>query len=129
MTSQAERWYPVPDVLEGFGSIALQKGSADSAKHLRVIMHGNRQLSLVFSNVVAIRYEDECPGFDPIPRPLPMLKEQVTFPLLTVAHSEWRAQWIMHRELVHYVLISSDDLVQVIASPAVEAHWLGPNAV
>jgi hypothetical protein len=129
MTSQAERWRPVPDVAEGFGSIALQKGSADAAKHLRAVMHGTRRLSLVFSNVVAMRYEDDCPGFDPLPRPLPMLREGVTFPLLTVSNSEWRAQWIMHRDLVHYVLISADDLVQVVAGPNVEAQWLDPNAV
>ena len=92
-------------------------------------MHGARRLSLAFSNVVAMRYEDECPGFDPLPRPLPMLKKGVTFPLLTIAHSEWRAQWVMHQDLVHYLLISSDDLVQIVAGPIVEAHWLGPTAV
>ncbi len=90
---------------------------------MSVLMRGKRDLSLRFAHVIALRYEDECPGFDPLPKPLPMLKASVTCPLLTIENSGWAKQWAMHADLVHFALISSDDLVQLIAKPGVEAGW------
>jgi hypothetical protein len=123
MTERATEWRPVADIVEGFGSISFSKGRGAS-RPLTVIMHGHRHLSLSFTRVTALRYEGECPGYDPLPRSLPMLKESVTLPLLKVEESRWADQWMMHKGLVHFALISSGDLVQLIASPTVEAQWL-----
>jgi hypothetical protein len=129
MAEHVTKWYPVPDVTTGFGWISFSKSDEAPARRASIVMHGDRQLSLAFTRVIALRYEDECPGYDPIPKPLPMLRERVTFPLLIVQNSRWRDQWLMHSQLVHYVLISSDDLVQLVADAAVEAHWVDANAV
>jgi hypothetical protein len=123
MIERSVEWYPLPDIADGFGTIGFEKGSFKEARRLRVLMHGGRVLSLNFVNVIALRFEDECPGYDQIPKPWPMLREKVTFPLLTVEGSSWRQRWMMHKDLTHYVLISSEDLVQVLASPKVDAQW------
>jgi hypothetical protein len=88
------------------------------------MLRGARTLSLRFTQVIALRYEDECPGFDPLPKELPMLKPGVTFPLLKIEESEWAKQWAMYNNLVHLALISSDDLVQLVANPEVDARWV-----
>jgi hypothetical protein len=115
-------WTPVPDIDEGFGSIVFTRLS-DPERTLDLEMRGDRDLLLRFTGVIALRYEDECPGFDPLPKPLPILKTRVTFPLLRIQESRWLDQWSMYKGRVHFAMISSDDLVQVIAKPNVEARW------
>lgn len=83
-----------------------------------VTMHGDRSLRLRFTSVIALRFEDDCPGFDPLPHPLPMLRPGMTFPLLKIEESLWLKQWHpVHQNLTHFVLLSLDDLVQLIACP------------
>jgi hypothetical protein len=109
-------WAPVPDIDDGFGSISFSYDRSNERTAL-VQLHGARTLSLDFTGVIALQFQDECPGNFPLPRPLP------AFPLLTIEHSRWLAQWPMWPKLRHYVLISSDDLVQLIALPKVRAYW------
>ena len=128
MDERATAWTPVPDISEGFASISFSYGAAAS-RPLLVVLSGTRRLSLRFTRAIALRYEDECPGFDPLPRPLPMLKAGVTFPLLKIENSRWVEQWPMHNGLAHFALISSEDLIQLIASPTVDAQWLSEDPV
>ena len=125
MTEQALAWpwRPVPDVTDAFASISASYGPSSPTRTATVTLHGSRDLRLVFSRVIAMHAEDECPGTFPLPKELPRLDAQYTFPLLTVANSKWASQWPMHPQNVHYVLISLDDIVHVFAGPNVEATW------
>ena len=123
MTESAVTWEPVSGIDGLFGSISFAYGP-DDGRSVLVTMHGARNLHLRFTGAIALRFEDDCPGFDPLPNPLPMLRPGVTFPLLKIEHSQWLSQWHpVHSGLVHFALLSLDDLVQLIAKPSVDAHW------
>jgi hypothetical protein len=120
MTEHAAKWLPVPDIDSMFGSISF----SFERSSLSVTMNGARCLELIFTGIVALRYEDECPGFDPLPKPLPMLREHETFPLLKIEQSRWLEQFDkIYFGRCHFALVSSDDLIQVIAKPDVFARW------
>jgi hypothetical protein len=119
---KAIKWNPVPDINDGFEAISFSY-HFDDARTVSVVMHGERNLHLKFTHVTALHYEDECPGNFPRPPELPMLKSNLTFPLLRINESKWRAQWLMYTDLIHYFLISSDDLVHLVAGPNVDAKW------
>lgn len=120
MTEIAKKWEPVADIDIAFGSIWYSY-SGDS---LTATLRGSRSLSLRFSGVVALRFELECPGFDELPRPLPVLRPGATFPLLVVESSCWLEQYEpIYLGRKHFALVSSDDLVQLIANPQVNARW------
>ena len=123
MIEKAIKWEPVPGIDGLFGSISFAYAPGDG-RSISVTMHGERNLHLHFARAIALRFEDDCPGFNPLPRPLPMLRVDVTFPLLKIEQSLWVSQWHpLHTGLVHFALLSSDDLVQLIARPSVDAHW------
>jgi hypothetical protein len=76
------------------------------------------------NQVVATRFEEECPGYEPLPDSLPMLNPSTTFPLLRI----YGSQWLQNHDAVrpraaHFAIISSDHLLQVIALPDVECSW------
>ena len=120
MPEQATKWQPLADIDSPFGSISYEF-SYDS---LSVQMIGDRTLVLDFTGVVALRFEQECPGFDFVPLPLPMLRPLHTFPLLCVAGSSWREQYgPIYGDLLHFALVSSDHLLQVLAKRDVKAAW------
>ena len=117
---QAEVWEPVTDISEPFGSISYSY----DGESLLVTLHGTKSLSLRFDGVVAVRCELECPGLDSLPPQLPPLRQSVTFPLLKVAQSRWLSQFEhIYPSRVHFALISSDVLLQLIASPQPVAAW------
>ena len=126
MTEKAATWDPVPDIngIDGpFGSVSFAYEPHDR-RSIVVTMHGKRNLHLRFTGAIALRFEDDYPGFDPLPHPLPMLRPGVTIPLLKIEHSHWLNKWHpVHAGLAHFALLSLDDLVQLIAKPNVEAHW------
>jgi len=122
MTEQAFAWHPVPDINDGFGSISFSCES-NRSRTMLVTMNGARKLQLRFTRVIAFQFEDDCPGNFKLPAPLPRLDAKWVFPLLRVDDSAWHRQWPMWPELAHYVLLSLDDLVQLIALPTVEARW------
>src|SRR5262249_34721664 len=110
-------------------SFAYSPGSSASQEDriFRITMHGSRDLCLCFKGARALRFEDDCPGFDPLPQPLPLVRDRVTFPLLQIKHSRWLNQWdkiIPTDHYAHFALISFDDLVQLIAWRDVEASWV-----
>jgi len=136
MNERAIAWHPVPDITDGFESIsfAYEPRTARTSFHQKlrsatIVLNGNRSLSLKFAGIIALHFEDDCPGNFPLPSERPRLNAKWMFPLLTIESSSWLAQWPMWPNLVHYVLLSLDDLVHVIAGPTVAASWLDSNAV
>ena len=120
MKEQIDKWRPVSDIDCSFGSISY----VFEHDKLQVRMVGNRTLMLRFSGVVAIRFKQECPGFDFLPFPLPMLGPMMTFPLLIVAGSKWMDRYqLIYGDLAHFALVSSDHLMQLLAKPNAEAGW------
>jgi hypothetical protein len=120
MPEKATKWQPIADIESPFGSISYDFRH-DS---LSVQMIGVRTLVLDFTGVVAVRFEQECPGFDFVPLPLPMLRPLQTFPLLCVEGSSWREQYgTIYGDLLHFALVSSDHLLQLLAKPDVKVAW------
>jgi hypothetical protein len=131
MTERATAWFPVPDITDGFGSISFRyeyepHAASSQSRSAVIVLNGERSLHLRFTGVIALHFEDECPGNFPLPRDRPRLNAQFMFPLLKIENSRWLAQWPMWPTFVHYALLSLDDLVHLIAEPKVQAHWKGP---
>ena len=120
MSQQVIKWQPLSDIDSPFGSIAY----SFEREVAFVRMVGVKTLTLGFSGVVALRFEQECPGYDFVPFPLPMLTPSQTFPLLLVEESQWLQQFTpIYGELSHFALVSSDHLLQLLAKPNAEARW------
>jgi len=121
MSERVTKWHPLSDIDSPFESISY------SFDHdvVEVHMIGARTLVLRFSGVVALRFEQECPGIDfPAVRLLPMLRPSQTFPLLLVEGSSWLEEFShVYKEISHFGLVSSDHLLQILAKAKVEAHW------
>ena len=132
MTEHASAWYPVPDVTDAFGSISFvhesRAISGSTTRDALVTLHGIRDLELHFSRVIALHYEDDCPGNFPMPANRPRLNAEYMFPLLKIEGSLWGAQWPMWPKLVHFALISLDDIVHVFADSDVRAKWVDRHA-
>lgn len=113
-------WQPVLEIDSPFGSISY----SFEANAVLVRMLGERNLMLRFCGVVALRFEQECPGFDFPSFPLPMLGPSTTFPLLRLNESPWLDQFRpIYGEISHFALVSSDHLLQVLAKSDVESRW------
>ncbi len=84
---------------------------------------------LEFEYVAAFRCEDECFYGSCLPDKLPRFDDkQVTFPLLIVEDSPW-ARRLADRHpqgegCIHYVFISLNDTVEVLAHPPVRVEWV-----
>jgi len=127
MAERAVRFEFVPGIDAPYTSISFAYEPGDG-RSVVVTMRGPRPIRLKFHGAIALRFEDECPGFDPLPHPLPMLRQDVTFPVLRIEGSKWLAQWSPnHQKLAHFALVSSDDLVQIIAQPEIEIMKAGAN--
>jgi len=131
MSERALAWYPVPDIKDGFGSIFFARGEGEhnGSRTLSITMRGERNLSLKFTGVIALHFEDDCPGNFPLPAERPRLNRVFMFPLLKIENSRWLAKWPMWPNLIHYALLSLDDLVHVAAAPRVSAHWEDSNVI
>jgi hypothetical protein len=137
----ASVWEPVPGIAGPCADISFERPASGNA--LVVTMHfsrtkglPNRDLRLRFDGPLALRWEDECPGFDPVPDRLPKCAtpewREWTFPLLTVQGAELldqvRAvrQWVGEPAISHFLLVSMNDLIQIVARSEVSAEW-GPG--
>jgi hypothetical protein len=125
MNERALAWYPVPDIDDGFESISFSYEARvpTDPRSVSIVLHGKRTLSLRFTEVIALHFEDDCPGNFPLPQQRPRLNTDFMFPLLKIEYSRWHAEWPMWPDLTHYALLSLDDLVHLIAGPEVLAHW------
>jgi len=125
MSERVSKWQPVSNIDRPFGHIAFSfEGDA-----LLVRTIGARTLVLHFSGVVALRFEQECPGVDfPHVSPLPSLGPSQTFPLLLVESSEWLEVFQpIYGDVCHFALVSSDHLMQVLARASVQVQWESPS--
>ena len=120
MAERITKWEPVLDIDSSFRSIAYS--FQDDCLSVRMV--GARTLTLRFTGVVALHFEQECPGFDFLSCPLPMLRPSETFPLLIVEESAWAKKYnLIYKDIAHFALISSDHLLQLIAERINKAHW------
>jgi hypothetical protein len=140
MEERCCNWEPAPRIVGPAAAISFACSGRDSGS---VIMHFSRvpglpaeDLLLRFQDLVALRWELECPGFDPMPKDLPKCTEEKwhdwVFPLLKIEGSAWLQQYepIYGRanSLSHFLLISQNDLVQLIARSDATAEWIAPCA-
>jgi len=63
MNERASAWNPVPDINDGFDSISFSYESrlSNDLRSILVLMNGSRTLSLKFTGVIALHFEDDCP--------------------------------------------------------------------
>jgi hypothetical protein len=138
MQGHCSKWEPAPGIVGPSADISFAYSGRDKAS---VTMHFSRvvglppeDLLLRFEGLVALRWELECPGFDPVPKDLPKCTEVQwriwTFPLLKIEESEWLKQYQPIYEpakapsLSHFLLVSMNDLVQLIARSDATAEWI-----
>lgn len=130
----ASPWNPVPDVVGPCTDISFDRTLPGE---LLVTMHfsltrglPDRDLRIAFRGAVAIRWEEECPGVEPVPRDLPKLTtpewSRWTTPLLSIQDSALLESFrpIYGESLRHFLLVSMNDLLHVVAGPSVEAVWV-----
>lgn len=130
----ASPWNPVPDVVGPCADISFERTLPGD---LLVTMHfslttglPDRDLRIAFRNAVAVRWEVESPGVEPMPRGLPKLTSpewsKWSTPLLSIQNSalldSFRA--IHGANLRHFVLVSMNDLLHVVAGPSIAADWV-----
>ena len=138
MEDHCIRWEPTPGVIGPAADISFAYAGRDNAA---VTMHFSRvaglpdeDLVLRFTCVVALRWELECPGLNPMPLELPKCTSakwtKWTFPLLKIEKSSWLEQYApiyKPREglvLSHFLLVSMNDLVQIIARADASTEWI-----
>jgi hypothetical protein len=135
---KATVWLPVNGVEGPCSDISFSRFLGEG---LVVTMHfslvsglPNRDLRLSFQNVFAMHWEDECPGFYPVPKNMDKCASpdwnKWVFPPQRVEGSEVLDE---HRgirevagnqELAHFLLISMNALLHVIARDAVSVEWI-----
>ena len=134
---RAEVWDPIDGIDGPCDEISFSYAPAHTATVVmafKVVAGGpSRNLTLNFKRVAVLCGEEECPGgFVPLPKPLPKLTRgdhlTWTFPLLKLVDSEAQRQYdmIFHRKnqpLAHFCLISTHNIVQVIADAEVNVAW------
>jgi hypothetical protein len=137
---KASIWQPVSGIVGPCADIGFARSLGEE---LVVTMHfslvrglPNEDLRLQFTGALAMHWEDECPGFYPVPENVLKLKcsdpqwAMWMFPLQRVEGSELLEQFRGVYEignaprLAHFLLISMNDLVHVIARSDVTAYWI-----
>lgn len=133
---QCSRWEPADQLVGPCADISFSYSTRESVS---VTMHfsltpglPNRDLVIHFNGVLSLLWELEGPGVSAMPRNLPKCVapewKTWTFPLLNVTGSEWLGQYqaIYHNgptPLAHFLLVSTNDLVQLIARADAVAEW------
>ncbi len=139
---RASPWNPVPDVVGPCADISFERlltGELQVTMHFSTVVGlPDKDLQLRFTNVLAVWWEVECPGIEAVPAKLPKCAapewDKWTFPLLTVEGAEFleRLRPIYERAGVAalglFLLVSMNDLIQVVASSIVEATWVRGQA-
>lgn len=131
-------WEPVSGIVGPCSDISF---SRSVERQLSVTMHfslvkglANEDLLLQFANPLALKWEDDCPGFEPQPTLLPKCTDAAwrdwTFPLLKIEDGKWLTGFQdVHQntnaglEISHFFLASMNDLVHLIAGQAT-AKWI-----
>lgn len=129
-------WEPLPGLIAPCGSVSFSYESPDRLRarlaFSEVIGGVPHDLLLLFSGVIAARFESESFGIVPLPNHLPKFStpqwSNWTFPLLHVSSSSWLEEHVSHNPAaaerrVHFALISMNDLLHILALPEVTAAW------
>jgi hypothetical protein len=135
----AVRWEPVTGVDWPCADILFAYSPPD-ALHVRMRFSnvvGVREADLVleFSGAIAAQWESESFGLISLPDLLPKCRsprwDTWTFPLLRIDNSEWLATYHARNPFgaegrCHYVIVTMNDLLHVLARPTLEATWASP---
>jgi hypothetical protein len=131
-------WQPVPSIVGPCAEISLSLSSQDiviATMHFSLVTGlPDLDLRIRFEGALALHWETECPGFYPSPLNMEMCTEpqwaRWVFPLQKINGSELLEQFKgVYQvggapELSHFMLISMDDLVHVIAPNRTVAEWI-----
>ncbi len=144
MTSSCSKWEPVSGIVGPCGSISVSySGGMCGSVTLHFAAFTGlpaKDLLIHFRTLVALKYETECPGFEPDPTDLPKCSEPAmamwTFPLLKIEGDPWLAQYQQIYQatsgaapLSHFFFVSMGDLVHVVACADAVAEWIAvPSA-
>lgn len=135
---KATVWHPVSGIEGPCSDISFNRllgGGLVVTMHFGLVSGlPNQDLRLSFQNVFALHWEEECPGFYPMPENMEKCAKpdwnQWVFPLQRVEGSEFLDEQRGIREvggdqrLAHFLLISMNDLLHVIARDAVSVEWI-----
>ena len=143
MMERARKWLPQPEIDFTCADISFSWASGRNGA-LVVVMHFSRfrsgcdkDLEIVFRNVFAINWEGETFGLIECPDTLPQCgaPSNWTHPTLIVEESRWRQTYVDRKyedgdpsasTVVHYFLVSLDDLLHVLADGEPESRWILP---
>ena len=140
---RAIKWMPKPEIDFACADISFSWVSEKDAR-LVVLMHFSRivggfskDLEIVFDSPFAVKWESESFGLIDSPGVLPRCSGAkfhiYTHPTLVVKHSKWAAQYAANRyaksdpaqnKVVHYFMLSLNDLLHVLAESEPEASWV-----
>ena len=134
----ASNWQPVSKVVGPCADIShvrTQQGALTVTMHFSLVVGlPNEDLRLQFPGALAMHWETECPGFFPVPRDMSHCTDSRwtswEFPLQRVHGSQLLEQFQEicqlgnAPELSHFLLISMNDLVHVIAPSDATAEWI-----
>ena len=133
------RWEIVPGIDFPAADISI---SYESPFELSVRMNfsdtvdgPNEDLQIDFDHVHAFQWESESFGLIPLPRALPKCRlpqwSLWTFPLLQCEESSWATAYRDNQpqalDCQHFVFISMNDLLHVLASPNIHSAWVKPR--
>jgi hypothetical protein len=135
--ARATRWFPVPKIDAACADVSFKWASEQGAV-LVVLMHFSRvidghkkDLQLTFERPLALKWEEESLGLIAAPSDLPKCFDgnfaSWTHPTLVIEESLWAHEYATNKyadgderskNLVHYFLVSMNDLVHVLAESA-----------
>jgi hypothetical protein len=131
-------WQPTTGIEAPCADISFRYEERDC---VRVQMHFSRvkdglqqDLELLFHGSIALRWTEEAFSMvHSAPRPLPKCQgvrwAGWTFPLLQIFDSAWLQEHAGYPAAAgrqHFLLVSMNDLVDVLARPDVSAKWIAP---
>jgi hypothetical protein len=131
-------WRPVPGIESPCADISFSYvGGREGTLVLRlrfsqVIGNPAQDLLVTFQGAVGLRWMDECLSLNSLPVEIPKFGSgkwaNWSFPLFIVKESKWAREQANHhpqgegRE--HYVFLSMNDEVEVLAFPNAETKWV-----
>lgn len=134
----ASEWTPVPDIVGPCAGIVFERPMTADLLNVTMLFSlvsglPNRDLRLQFTRPLLLKWEQECPGLELVPKKLPKCSDPQwsgwTFPLLKVEGAEWMdllrtVYQDPGEKYSHFLLVSMGDLVQVVAESAVSSEWV-----
>ena len=139
MGERVTKWMPQPEIDFSCADISYEWRSRKDAT-LVVVMHFSRvldgfaqDLQLTFSRVLAVQWEEESSGLIHSQSSLPTCTFRGwTHPTLIVEGSEWASRYAANRHaaddarVTHYLLVSLNDLLHVLAEVEPRTRWVTP---